>query len=79
MITNHQKRAEAYYRIKMIEAMKGLLMIANPQDYMDWPQKFEELVDYTLDILKTEQSEFTEVSPGSPPANRSGGGLSLEE
>lgn len=57
MTTNRQIRADAFYRIKMVEAMKGLLLVANPQDQLSWPQKFDELVEYTLDILKTEQTE----------------------
>lgn len=75
-ITNRQKRADAFYRLKLSEALRGVLSVANPQDQLTWPMKFEELVDYTLDILKTEQSE---VSEGSPPAKSSGGGLSLDD
>jgi hypothetical protein len=77
--TTRGARAEAHYRHDMRTALTAILLIMNPKDQINYPTKYEDLVEYTLDWLKTEQQEVAEI-PALPSAKiNSGPSLSLEE
>ena len=59
------ERTEITHRYALRRALEGVLEILNPEDRINWPQKYPEFLVYAHDFLTTELNQVTGVE--SPP------------